>query len=94
MNRNWSEALVRQGSLVWRWGRSVRGAAMVVGVAPATAADVQTLSLGLCKTRILPTTRRSPLTRSPDNTSGKTVNNAVLKVVAPAGTLAGVRLGE
>lgn len=95
MNQNLSEALERQGSSMWRWAGAVfAAAAMVVGVAPATAADVQTLSFGLVQNPNPANYEAlAAYTVTLTNTSGKTVNNAVLTVVAPAGTLVGVPLG-
>ena len=88
MNRNWTEALVRQGSSVWRWaGATFAAVAMSVGVAPAFAADVYTLDLQTVQSP-KPAVYGTPATYTVTltNTSNKTVNNASITVVAPAGT--------
>jgi len=88
MNRNWSEALVRQGSSVWRWaGAMCAAVAMSVGVAPAFAADVNALDLKITQNPN-PAVYGTAATYTVvlKNTSGKTVNNAGITVTAPAGT--------
>lgn len=89
MKRNWSEAVVRGGSAFSRWAGALFAAvAMAVGVAPAFAADVNALALTFVQSpnpAIYGTAATYTVTLK--NQSNKTVNNAGITVVAPAGTL-------
>jgi uncharacterized repeat protein (TIGR01451 family) len=86
MNRNGSEALVRQGSSVWRWaGAMFAAVAMSAAVAPAFAADVKSLDLRIVQTSGQANYGGSATyTVTLTNVSGKTVNNASIAVTAPS----------
>lgn len=81
MKRNWSEALVRHGSSVWRWaGAMFAAVAMSVGVAPAFAGNA-TMALSFSQSPALatygqPATFKVTLTNGPNNT----INNVGLTV--------------
>ena len=88
MKRNCSEAVVRRVSAPWRLGGAMFAAvAMILGVAPAFAADVSTLDLSIAQSPAPATYAGSATyTVTLKNLSNKTVNNAGITVTAPAGT--------
>ena len=88
MKRNRSEARMGSVSAAWRWGGALFAAlTMSVGLAPAFAADVNTLDLQITQSPN-PAVYGGSATYSVTlkNQSNKTVNNAGIAVTAPAGT--------